>query len=167
MNEVRSTSLTDALAAWPRVSLGHFPTPLDEAPRLSDRLGVRILIKRDDQTGLALGGNKVRKLEFLLAEALSEGADAIVTTGGSQSNHARLTAAACRRLGLTCYLVLDRGLHPEDQGNLLLDHLFEAQVRLIESADPAVAAEEMQIVARDLRRQGRRPLVIPRGGSVR
>src|SRR5947209_686047 len=166
MNEVRSTSLTDALAAWPRVSLGHFPTPLDEAPRLSSRLGVRVLIKRDDQTGLALGGNKVRKLESLLADALSQGADTIVTTGGSQSNHARLAAAACRRLGLNCYLVLDRGVHPEAQGNLLLDHLFGATVLLIESADPTVAAEEMQALAGTLEAEGRRPYLIPRGGSI-
>jgi D-cysteine desulfhydrase family pyridoxal phosphate-dependent enzyme len=127
---------------------------------------VRILIKRDDLTGLALGGNKVRKLEFLVADALARDADCIVTTGGSQSNHARLTAAACRLTGLDCFLILDRGVHPEEQGNLLLDHLFGADVRLIESEDLAVAAEEMQQLGTDLEQQGRRPYLIPRGGSV-
>jgi D-cysteine desulfhydrase family pyridoxal phosphate-dependent enzyme len=150
----------------PRVPLGHLPTPIEEAPNLSDRLGVRVLIKRDDQTGLALGGNKVRKLEYLLGHALEARSDCIITTGGSQSNHARLAAAACRRLKLDCYLVLDRGLHPEDQGNLLLDRLFGAQVTLIESSDPAVAVEEMERVGERLTRDGRRPYVIPRGGSV-
>lgn len=158
--------LTAALAALPRLSLGHFPTPLDEAPRLSKRLGARVLIKRDDQTGLALGGNKVRKLEFLIADALRSGADTIVTTGGSQSNHARLAAAACRRAGLACHLVLDRGVHPEEQGNLLLDELLGAQVLLIESQDPEVAMAEMQRLASDLASTGRKPYVIPRGGSV-
>jgi len=159
-------ALRRALESRPRVHLAQLPTPLEEAPRLSTRLGVRVLIKRDDQTGLALGGNKVRKLEFLIADALERGADVVVTTGGSQSNHARLTAAACLRAGLDCYLVLDRGVHPESQGNLLLDRLLGAQVRLIESQDPAVATAEMDALAEDLRRQGRTPYIIPRGGSV-
>lgn len=159
-------ALTAALSRKPRVQFGHFPTPIDAAPRLSERLGVPIYLKRDDLTGMALGGNKVRKLEFLMGDALERGADTIVTTGGTQSNHARLTAAACRRTGLDCLLVLDRGVHPEPQGNLLLDRLFGAQVRLIESPDPAVAVEEMDRVAEELRDAGRKPYVIPRGGSI-
>lgn len=159
-------TLRVALENKPRVSLDLVITPLEDAPRLSERLGVRVVIKRDDLTGLALGGNKVRKLEFLIGDALDRGADAIVTTGGSQSNHARLTAAACRRVDLPCYLVLDRGVHPEDQGNLLLDRLLGAEVRLIESSDPADAVAEMQGLAGDLERQGYSPYVIPRGGSV-
>jgi D-cysteine desulfhydrase family pyridoxal phosphate-dependent enzyme len=158
--------LCDALASQPRFLLASLPTPLEEAPNLSARLGVRVLVKRDDQTGLALGGNKVRKLEFLIADALAQQADTIVTTGGSQSNHARLTAAACRRAGLACHLVLDRGLHPETQGNLLLDHLLGAQVQLIDSSDPADATTEMHRVAHELRDQGRSPYIVPRGGSV-
>jgi D-cysteine desulfhydrase family pyridoxal phosphate-dependent enzyme len=158
--------LCAAFSARPRVSLGQFPTHVEEAPRLSERLGVRVLVKRDDQTGLALGGNKVRKLEFLLGDALQAGCDCVVTTGGSQSNHARLTAAACRKQRLDCYLVLDRGVHPEEQGNILLDHLLGANVTLIESADLAVATREMEELARRLRDEGRRPYVIPRGGSV-
>jgi D-cysteine desulfhydrase family pyridoxal phosphate-dependent enzyme len=158
--------LVEALARKPRISLAQLPTPIEEARRLSDRLGVRVFVKRDDLTGLALGGNKVRKLEFLLGDALHAGADTIVTTGGSQSNHARLTAAACRRVGLECFLVLDRGIHPEPQGNLLLDRLFGAKVRIIDSDDPSVARDAMESLAENLRAGGRKPYVIPRGGSV-
>ena len=158
--------LQDALSRKPRFQLGHFPTPLDEAPRLSERLGVRIFIKRDDQTGLALGGNKVRKLEFLIGQALSTGADTVITTGGSQSNHARITAAACRKARLDCYLILDRSVHPESQGNLLLDAMLGAKVILLDHDDRVMAAAEMNAVAERLRGQGRTPYVIPRGGSV-
>lgn len=165
-DEIDIAPLSAAVCAQPRIALGTFPTPLDEAPTLSERLGLQVLIKRDDLTGLALGGNKVRKLEFLIAEALEHGADCIITTGGSQSNHARLTAAACRRAHLACYLILDRGIHPESQGNLLLDRLFGADVRLIESSDPAAAMDAMNELAERLRADGRHPYVIPRGGSV-
>lgn len=166
MPKTSTSILREALARKPRLSLGHFPTPLDTAPRLSARLGVRVLIKRDDETGLALGGNKVRKLEFLIADALAHGADVIVTTGGSQSNHARLTAAACRRIPMECYLVLDRGVHPETQGNMLLNRLFGATVRLIDDPDPRVAMDEMQGLAAELENEGKKPYIIPRGGSV-
>lgn len=166
MTDTINATLRDAIAGRPRFRLAHLPTPLDPAPRLSERLGVQILIKRDDQTGLALGGNKARKLEFLIADALAQGADVIVTTGGSQSNHARIAAAACRRAGLDCYLVLDRGVHPEPQGNLLLDQLLGAQVQFVETQDPEEAVQAMESLAEALRAQGRRPYVIPRGGSV-
>ena len=158
--------LREALPRLSRFPLAQLPTPLEDAPRLSDRLGVRTLVKRDDQTGLALGGNKARKLEFLIAHALEVGADTVLTTGGSQSNHARMTAAACRRAELGCYLVLDRGVHPEPQGNMLLDELLGARVRLLDSQDPAVATAEMERLAEELRRQGKSPYIIPRGGSV-
>ncbi|HZS93870.1 MAG TPA: D-cysteine desulfhydrase family protein [Chloroflexota bacterium] len=166
IEQVDTRALTTAIGAKPRLPLAFLPTPLHEAPHLSSRLGIRVLLKRDDQTGLALGGNKVRKLEFLIAEALEQGADAIITTGGSQSNHARMTAAACRIANLACYLVLDRGVHPEIQGNLLLDDLFGAAVTLIKSPDPADAVAEMERVAERLRSEGRTPYIIPRGGSV-
>lgn len=154
------TALRAAISRLPRVRLAHLPTPLEEAPRLSEALGLRVLFKRDDLTGLALGGNKVRMLEFRLARALEEGADVVVAGFDSQSNHARLIAAACARLGLEAYLVLrrGRGVRPEPQGNLLLNLLFGAKVRLIE-ADPAEQEQVIRETARRLREAGRRPFV--------
>ena len=166
IDTAQTTQLLQAIAAQPRLRLAELPTPLQDAPRLSEHLGVRILIKRDDSTTLALGGNKVRKLEFLIGDALEGRADTIVTTGGSQSNHARLAAAACRMAGLDCHLVLDRGLHPETQGNMLLNDLFGARVTFLESDDPAEATAGMEQVAAELRAAGRTPYIIPRGGSV-
>mgnify|MGYP000032387481 CR=1 FL=1 len=155
------------LGHLPRVPLAVRPTPLQEAPRLSAYLdGPRILIKRDDLTGLALGGNKARKLEFLLGEARARGADAVITVGAPQSNHARMTAAACRLLGLEAYLVLGGDPPEEVQGNLLLDHLFGAEVRLIQSTDDYILMGVVEDLARELRGRGRHPYVIPRGGST-
>ncbi len=168
---------THPLSSQPRVTLGTFPTPLVEATRLRAALGgpdrcPRIVIKRDDLTGLALGGNKVRKLEFLVADALRRQADVIITSGATQSNHARLTAAAARAAGLDCVLVLSaRSEKPPIQGNLLLDHLLGATIHFIPTnPDPhfAVADDEAVKVAEiadDLTRRGRRPYVIPIGGS--
>ncbi|MDQ7820679.1 MAG: D-cysteine desulfhydrase family protein [Armatimonadota bacterium] len=151
----------------PRVRLAHLPTPLEEAPRLSAYLGgPRIWIKRDDLTGLALGGSKARKLEFLLGQAQAEGCDVVVTVGAVQSNHARMTAAAARRLGMDAVLVLQGDPPARVQGNLLLDRIFGAEVRLIQTDDEYVLAGVTDDVARQLRRQGRRPYVIPRGGST-
>src|SRR5437870_10729240 len=109
----------------PRVDLAHLPTPLEEVPRFAERLGgPRIFIKRDDCTGLLFGGNKTRHNEFLLAEALRQGADTVVWGAGVQSNNCRQTAAACAKLGLECYLYLTKANHdPDVQGNLLLDYL--------------------------------------------
>ncbi len=109
-----------------RVPLAITPTPLEEAPRLSAELGVRVLVKRDDQTGLALGGNKARKLEWLVGDALERGCDTLVTSGGAQSNFARMTAAAAARHGLGCHLVLAGDAPQHASGNLILDHLFGA-----------------------------------------
>ncbi|HZU12625.1 MAG TPA: D-cysteine desulfhydrase family protein [Chloroflexota bacterium] len=159
-------ALVCALLPHPRVPLAQLPTPLEDAPRLSERLGLRVLIKRDDQTGLALGGNKARKLEFLLGQALAEGADLVITTGGTQSNHARMTAAACRKLGLACRLILNRGPHNELQGNLLLDHMFGADVTVIDSENPADAVPALEAAAAQARADGGKPYLIPRGGSV-
>src|SRR5262245_44062140 len=132
----------------------------------------RILLKRDDLTGLALGGNKARKLEFLLGDAVRHGATTVVTTGAVQSNHARMTAAAARMCGLKATLVLtSHGPNPPLQGNYLLDRLFGARIRLIEAGpDPrlAVAPDEeaqVQAVVAALRDDGERPYVIPVGGS--
>src|SRR3990167_1584223 len=112
----------------PRFHLAHLPTPLEFLPRLSRELGPRIYVKRDDQTGLAGGGNKTRKLEFLVADALARQADTLLTVGAAQSNHARQTAAAAAKAGLRCLLVL-RGHQPASAtGNLLLDQLLGAHV---------------------------------------
>ncbi|MBI4011946.1 MAG: pyridoxal-phosphate dependent enzyme, partial [Candidatus Rokubacteria bacterium] len=149
----------------PREPLGFFPTPLHPLPRLAAHLGgLRLLIKRDDLTGFALGGNKVRKLEFFLAEARATGADVLLTAGGQQSNHARITAAAAARAGLDCVLVLSGGQPAAWTGNLALDRLFGADVRFVATGPermPALAA-----LAAELRAAGRRPLVIPIGGST-
>jgi D-cysteine desulfhydrase len=146
-----------------RVSLAILPTPIERLERLSKHLGgPEIWIKRDDQTGLATGGNKARKLEFLAADALAQGADHLVTTGAPQSNHARQTAAAAARLGLSCSLVL-RGPKPAaTTGNLLLDHLLGAHVYWSDGRD---CNEAIGQVLADLRAIGRRPYFIPLGGS--
>ncbi len=154
------------LVELPRLPLATLPTPLEEAPRLTQALGgPRILLKRDDLTGLALGGNKVRKLEYLLAEALSQGADVLVTGAGPQSNHVRLAAAAARKVGLDAVLVMYSAAPAEVQGNYLLDRLLGAEVIFTGSADRSSVDRALDEVADDLRRHGRRPYVIPRGGA--
>ncbi len=154
-----------ALENIPRVPLVLEPTPLHRLPRLSAEVGLQVWCKRDDLTRLALGGNKLRKLEFLLREALDQGADTVVTIGAAQSNHARLTAAAAASLGLRTVLVLDGPFIGRGQGNLLLDDLLGAEVRLFswEKRENGVALLER--VAEELRAAGRRPYVIPLGGS--
>lgn len=159
-----------------RLPLATLPTPLHDAPRLRAALGgparcPRILIKRDDLTGLALGGNKARKLEFLMAEALAQRATVVLTTGAAQSNHARMTAAAARCAGLKVHLVLTADADPPVQGNLLLDHLFGADIHFVPPpADPTLATSEEEAakvaeVLAMLRRAGERPYEIPVGGS--
>lgn len=149
----------------PREPLGFYPTPLHPLPRLSAHLGgPRLWIKRDDLTGFALGGNKVRKLEFYLGEARATGADVLLTTGGHQSNHARITAAAAARAGLDCILVLSGGTPAAWTGNLALDRLFGAELRFV--ATRAERAPTLEALADELRMRGRRPLAIPLGGST-
>ena len=143
-----------------RVSLGIFPTPLDALPRLSAELGIEVLAKRDDLTGLGLGGNKIRKLEMLLAEAVATGADAVVTCGSVQSNHCRCTAAAAAKLGLQCGLVLFQGRHGEN-GNRLLDDLFGASVE----HHPASERDRAEELMRRLGERYAHPYIIPFGGS--
>jgi D-cysteine desulfhydrase len=117
------------LQRFPRASLGFFPTPVIELPRLSTLLGgPSIFMKRDDQSGLALGGNKTRKLEYLLADALTRGCDTIITAGAAQSNHCRQTAAAAAKLGIECHLLLGGENPGEPHGNLLLDRIFGARI---------------------------------------
>jgi len=153
---------------FPRVSLAHLPTPLEDAPRLSAALGgPRILIKRDDLTGLALGGNKVRKLELLLADALAQGADTVLTTGAVDSNHCRVTAAAAARLGLRCVLVLAaRHEAPPLQGNLLLDRLFGAEVHLFPAPVPTAGNNRLLELTAAVRARGGKPYMFPAGGST-
>jgi L-cysteate sulfo-lyase len=163
--------LDAALAAYPRVALLEGPTPIQKLVRLSqlpELNGCSLYVKRDDLTGLGGGGNKLRKLEFLLGEALAENADTLVTWGGFQSNHARLTAAVAARHGLACELILTPSAVRSDNdfchnGNVLLDDLFGAKVhRLSRGVTPDSYAAEL--VAK-LRNQGKKPFVMPLGGS--
>ncbi|OIK29493.1 pyridoxal-phosphate dependent enzyme [Streptomyces malaysiense] len=152
----------------PPVPLGTFPTPLEPAPRLAAALGLGpedLWIKRDDLTGLGGGGNKIRKLEWTVGAALAEGADTLVTTGAAQSNHARLTAAAAARLGLGVVLVLRGAPGASRSGNLALDGLFGARVAWAGEVDQAGLDAAAAGVCARLRADGKRPALIPFGGS--
>ena len=157
------------LYQFPRLELIGPPTPLEHLPRLSDYLGRDIFIKRDDATPLALGGNKLRKLEFLAADALREGADVLVTAGALQSNHVRQTAAVAAKLGLKCVALLENPLgeaavaNYHSNGNRLLLDLFDTEVVLVDALDDPVRQLEEQ--ATRLEAQGFRPYVVPVGGS--
>lgn len=163
------------LSSVPRVRLAHLPTPLEPMDRVSKHLGgPRLWIKRDDCTGLSTGGNKVRKLEFVLAEALAEGADTVVTAGAMQSNHSRQTAAAAARLGLKCHLLLWNMTGCRERaylqnGNILLDRLHGATIHELSGAgatDPLTYLNgEVDKVTQQLREQGARPYAIPVGAS--
>jgi len=147
----------------PRFPLAQLPTPLEALPQLTRQLGgPQLLIKRDDQTGLAFGGNKTRKLEFLVAAALAQGADTLVTLGAVQSNHCRQTAAAAAKAGLRCELLLN-GRRPDTaNGNLLLNEILGATLHWIERSQRAAKLAELDA---QLRAQGHRPYLIPVGGS--
>lgn len=157
------------ISRFPRVKLGHMHTPLEPMPNLTKLLGGPTLyIKRDDCTGLATGGNKTRKLEFLMAEAMEQGADMVVTQGATQSNHARQTAAAAVKLGLECELLLERrvetmGEEYERTGNIFLDRLFGATFHFRPGGVDMNAAAAAH--GEKLRAEGRKPYVIPGGGS--
>ena len=151
-----------------RVPLAITPTPVEPLAQLSRRYGIELLCKRDDLTGAPLTGNKVRKLEFLLAEAQAQGADTVITCGGAQSNHCRATAIAARRLGLDSTLLLrvpDPGNPPPTDGNILLDRLVGADVRYITPAQDQERGALMKRVAEELRARDRKPYIIPEGGS--
>lgn len=157
------------LARFPRVKLAHLPTPLEPMERLSKELGgPKLWIKRDDCTGLSTGGNKTRKLEFLMGEALRQGADTIITQGATQSNHARQTAAAAARLGLACHILLEdrTGFATREyklNGNVLLDNLHGAHISHRPSGADMNA--EMESVAAALRDKGKKTYIVPGGGS--
>jgi D-cysteine desulfhydrase len=151
-----------------RVPLAATPTPVEPLAQLSRRLHVELLVKRDDLTGAPLTGNKVRKLEFLLAEAQSQRADVVLTCGGAQSNHCRATAIAARRLGMDSLLLLrvpDPESPPPVDGNLLLDKLVGAEVRWVTPAEYTERTRMFSQLADGLRARDRRPYVIPEGGS--
>ncbi len=147
-----------------RLNFAHLPTPIEEMPRLSAALGgPRLLVKRDDQTGLAFGGNKTRKLEFLVAEAQQQGAKTLVSAGAMQSNHCRQTAAAAARFGFDCILVLTGELQGRASANLLLDELFGAHI--VPVADRADRERVLQETFDQATWEGRRPYLVPYGGS--
>jgi D-cysteine desulfhydrase len=163
-----------------RISLAHLPTPLQHAPRLGAEIGVDLWVKRDDATGGAEAGNKIRKLELLLGDAVARGSDTLLTCGGIQSNHARATALLGAQLGLRTVLWLrvpgltdddgGRGLAPNEAlaprvGNVLLDLMAGAELRLITPASYARRAEVLAEGARELASRGAKPYVIPEGGS--
>ncbi|MGV3579782.1 D-cysteine desulfhydrase [Brevundimonas sp.] len=156
------------LARFPRVRLAHLPTPLEPAPGLSQALGIDLWIKRDDCTGLAGGGNKTRKLEFLLGDAFEQDADTLVTQGAVQSNHVRQTAAAAALMGLKCEIILEErtGSKATDytrNGNVLLDRLFGATLRSVPGGSDMPA--ELEKTAEEVRAKGGKPYLIPGGGS--
>ncbi len=156
------------LARFARIRLAHLPTPLEPLPRLSEELGLDLWIKRDDCTGLAGGGNKTRKLEFLLGAAFEQDADTLVTQGAVQSNHVRQTAAAAAAHGLACEIILEErtGSKATDyvgNGNVLLDRLFGATLRTVPGGTDMVA--ELEKTADVVRARGGKPYVIPGGGS--
>lgn len=161
----------ESLARFPRFALAHLPTPLEPLDRLRENLGARcprLFIKRDDCTGLALGGNKTRKLEFLIADALARRATAVITEGGLQSNHVRQSAAAAAKAGLPCHLVLDHAVPIateiyRDNGNLLLDRVLGATVHLCAAGE--TRAMRIARLMDELRAAGGRPYHIPTGGS--
>ena len=165
-----TNSPSDRLDSFPRVPLCHRPTPLEAMPRLSRHLGgPQLFIKRDDCTGLAIGGNKTRKLEYLMGEAVAKGATTIITVGGVQSNHARQTAAAAARLGLACELILPRVVPSqsadyESSGNVLLDRLLGAKVHITDDAEQS--QEVIKKIMASVEAEGGSVYFIPSGGST-
>jgi D-cysteine desulfhydrase len=154
------------LEELPRLSLGYLPTPIEPMERLGAEIGISLSVKRDDFTGFGGGGNKVRKLEYLMADAVAQEVKVLITTGGHQSNHARMTAAAARKFGMKPILVL-RGNRPDQyQGNLLLDHLFGAEIDFL---DPDAYFTEinprMDHHAAEAEARGEKPYIIPLGGA--
>lgn len=173
MLELKSSTLKEVVKMQdfyliPRVSITHAPTLLERLPRLSNELGCNLFVKRDDCTGLAGGGNKARKLEYLIADAQQQGADILVTVGGFQSNHARQTAAAAAKFGFDCELVLEdvTGTPKTDyynNGNMLLDSLFGAKIHTLSLGEDCNDYAEALI--NTLKSEGRKPYFIPMGGS--
>lgn len=160
---------TCSLAFPPQIKLASLPTPMQPLRRMGEKLGVELYIKRDDLTGAALSGNKIRKLEFVLADALGQKADTVITCGGAQSNHCRATAIAAARLGLNCRLLLrtaDPANPPPTEGNILLDRMAGAQIVWITPDDYQKRDELMARDAAALKAAGHKPYIIPEGAST-
>lgn len=153
------------ISELPRRALGVFPTPFYRLEGISAKYGRSIWIKRDDMCGVALGGNKVRKLEFLLADAQAQGCDTVFTTGGAQSNHAMLTAACAARLGMRCILILKQRGVTEHRGNLVLNDIYGAEVRFMDTDSYGDIYDEMRRVGGELATEGHKSYYIPVGGS--
>jgi len=164
---VSPAELALALARQPRLSLGLRPTPFHRAPSFSKAVGADVWLKRDDLNGVATGGNKVRKLEFLLGEAASLDADTLITVGAAQSNHARTVAAAAAMHGLECHLVLGGDRPSAPTGSLVADLMLGAKLHFAGSDDWDVLESRAEALANELRREGGRPFVMPIGGSTR
>ena len=147
---------------FPRIPLAVLPTPIQKLENISRILGTNVYIKRDDMTGIGLGGNKVRKLEFLLADAKNKGAEIVFTTGGAQSNHAMLTAACCKKLGMTPILILKKRGVTDRKGNILLEYLMNTDVRFLDTGDSQEVYKEMDRVGQE---SGKVYYKIPTGGS--
>ena len=164
---ITADELQRRIDRFPRVKLVNLPTPLEKMPRLTSALnGPQLWIKREDCTGLAFGGNKERKAEFSLGDALSKKADTVITVGPAQSNHARATAAAARKLGLKVILVLSGEKPSSYDGNLLVNRLLGAEIRFLEGKPTKL--DRMRFtdeIAADLRKKGHKPYVIPAGAS--
>lgn len=167
-------SLKEKIGSFDRIMLAHLPTPLERLDNLSARYGVNLFLKRDDQTGLAFGGNKTRKLEFIMADAVGQGADSIITWAGIQSNWCRQTAAAAAKLGMKSFLILFKRPHNAEHydGNLLLDYLFAAEIEIVDVEKDKKTMmlkdveDHIEAAAEKERSAGRTPYIAPIGGSI-
>jgi len=172
--EMSKETLRDLVNKFPRCGIAHLPTPLEKMANLSQRLGVKLFIKRDDQTGLAFGGNKARKLDFIIADVLAKKCDSIITWAGVQSNWCRQTAAAAGRVGVKPILILYQrpNLPAECDGNLFINHLFDAEMKIVEVEkdrnfmELAEVSDDVEEAAENERRKGNNPYLAPIGGSL-
>ncbi|WIF95061.1 D-cysteine desulfhydrase family protein [Caminicella sporogenes] len=153
------------ISNFKRKKLGIFPTPFKKLQNLSSKFNVNLFIKRDDLSGVGVGGNKIRKLEFLLADAIDKGCDTVITIGGAQSNHAMLTAASCRKLHLEPILVLKKRGVTDTKGNLLLNNILDAKIYFIDTDSTSEVYDEAIKLSEELMKKGKKPYVIPMGGS--
>lgn len=167
LNVLTIEALRSRISRLPRVALGHFPTPLEFCPRLTEAVGgPRIFIKRDDCTGLAFGGNKTRQLEFTVGQGIHQGADVLIGGAGSQSNHCRQLSAAAARLGVECVVAVVKD-HKSDgsQGNLLLDDLLGATVKMVDVPSQEQLDEAKEQLAEELKAEGKQPFIVMKSAN--